>query len=117
MITTGMRVVDERRSHAGQLRSDLVNEGRSAVDAIGGALEGSLQRVRDRGAVLPRRIQNDLERRLHTLGFATRADLQAIEHQLARLVALRAQSGEKATGDPTYREVLRTTITGSGLTG
>jgi hypothetical protein len=93
-----------------QLRTDLVNEGRQAVDAIGAALEESLQRVRERSAVLPRRLQSDLERRLHSLGFATRADLEAIEHQLARLVALRAQTGQKPDADPAYRDVLRTTI-------
>ena len=97
-----------------RLRTDLVHEGRQAVDAIGAVLEGSLQRVRETGAILPRRLQSDLERRLHSLGFATRADLEAIEHQLARLVALRAQSGAqsgpKPDADPAYREVLRTTI-------
>jgi hypothetical protein len=116
MISTGMRVVDERRSHAGQLRTELVNEGRQAVDSIGGAIagviEGSLQRVRDGSAVVPRRLQSDLEHRLHALGFATRADLQAIEHQIARLVAVRAQAGAKPEVDPSYREVLRTTISG-----
>jgi hypothetical protein len=88
-------------SSGSRLRSDLVTEGRHAVEAIGSVLEGSMQRV-----------QNDLERRLHTLGFATRADLAAIEHQLARLVALRSQSGDTPAGDPAYREVLRTSISG-----
>ena len=105
MISNGIRVVDERRI-------DLVSEGRQAVDAITEVFEDSLQRVRERRNLIPRRLQDDLEHRLHTLGFATRADLRAIEHQLARLVALRAQAGAKPETDPTYREVLRTTITG-----
>jgi len=105
IITSGMRAVDERRI-------DLVSEGRQAVDAISGVFEDSLQRVRERRNLIPRRLQDDLEHRLHTLGFATRADLRAIEHQLARLVALRAQTGAKPETDPSYREVLRTTISG-----
>ena len=105
MISNGIRVVDERRI-------DLVSEGRQAVDAITEVFEDSLQRVRERRNLIPRRLQDDLEHRLHTLGFATRADLRAIEHQLARLVALRAQAGAKPETDPTYREVLRTTISG-----
>jgi hypothetical protein len=105
MISNGMRVVDERRI-------DLVSEGQKAVETISIAFEESLQRVRDRRNLIPRRLQDDLEHRLHTLGFATRADLRAIEHQLARLVALRAQAGAKPETDPSYREVLRTTISG-----
>ena len=105
MISNGIRVVDERRI-------DLVSEGRQAVDAITEVFEDSLERVRERRNLIPRRLQDDLEHRLHTLGFATRADLRAIEHQLARLVALRAQAGAKPETDPTYREVLRTTISG-----
>jgi hypothetical protein len=103
-------LISSGRSHAEQLRADLVSEGRQAVGATVGAIEGSLQRVRDRSAIVPRRLQNDLEHRLHALGFATRADLQAIEHQLARLVAVRAQTGAKPETDPSYREVLRSTL-------
>src|SRR5262245_19623932 len=81
-LEAGMQFTELRRSQARAVASELVSQGQLARDQVSGAVDEIVAMSRRRSDELRAIVQKEVQRQLHALGLATKADVERLERKI-----------------------------------
>lgn len=100
-LEAGMQFTEMRRSQARAIAADLAAQGQIARDQVAATVDELIELSRRRRDDLRKVVQAEVQRQLHSLGLATKADLDKLERRLAKATreAKKAPAKKKTASD------------------
>ena len=94
-LEAGMQFTELRRSQARAVATELVGQGQLARDQAASAVDEIVAMSRRRSEELQSIIRREVERQLHALGIATKADVARLERKIKDVKKSAAKSAKK----------------------